>query len=283
MIGPTAVVSYPPAPMVDLGYLRLSVHGLFIVAGVLVGVWIATHGLRRAGGDGEQYHAVLGWALVAAIVGARYLTAPAAILAGEGLSALHPFSGNFSIMGGFAGGIVVGWWRLRSSSLRLLPTLDASSYGLALGTVVGRLGCLAIVEHLGPATTLPWGYGVRPGYRVAPQHTALECTVAGADGFCGVYHPVALYDLLGAGLLLGVLLLLAGAVRLRPGQLFAVWMAWYGLQRFLLDSLRYGTGDATVGPFTWNQLSGLAAGVAGIALLWRWGRLRAMTTSGRTA
>jgi prolipoprotein diacylglyceryltransferase len=57
---------------------------------------------------------------------------------------------------------------------------------------------------------------------------------------------------------------------MRTGQLFAVWMAWYGLQRFLLDFLR--VGDAEIGPISWNQLSGLVAGSVGIALVWGLGR-----------
>jgi prolipoprotein diacylglyceryltransferase len=49
-------------------------------------------------------------------------------------------------------------------------------------------------------------------------------------------------------------------------------MAWYGLQRFLLDFLR--VGDAAIGPISWNQLSGLVAGLFGIAMYWRLGRRR---------
>jgi prolipoprotein diacylglyceryltransferase len=80
---------------------------------------------------------------------------------------------------------------------------------------------------------------------------------------------VAAYDMIGAALLLGVLYLLARRVRLHYGQLFAVWVVWYGLQRFLLDALRFGQGDATLGVFTWNQLSGLAGSLLGIGLfLW---------------
>ena len=60
----------------------------------------------------------------------------------------------------------------------ILASLDMSSFGLALGTVVGRIGDLAIVEHLGKATTVRWGYGIRPDFDVAPQHDGLEC-VAG--------------------------------------------------------------------------------------------------------
>ena len=110
--------------------------------------------------------------------------------------------------------------------------------------------------------------------RQAPQHDALECTeaTAGIDGLCGVYHHVAAYDLLGAAVLLGVLYFIYRRFRLHYGQLFFIWVAWYGFQRFLLDFLRFGMGDAEIGPFTWNQISGLAAGIGGLVLFWYMGR-----------
>lgn len=263
-----AVISYPPITPIHLGPVHLSIHGVFIAVGFIAGAWLGTRHLRRAGGDVAKYQSVLSWALIGALLGARYLTAPAAILDGTGWAALSPLSGNFSILGGFAGGITVGLWRIRALRMPVLPTLDVSAHGLALGTVIGRLGCLAIVEHLGRATALPWGYGLKAGYDVAPAGNALECTVtqAGADGLCGVYQPVAAYDLIGAVILMAVLALLAKMTAMRPGQLFAVWMAWYGLQRFTIDFLR--VGDASVGPISWNQLSGLAAGLAGVVFFW---------------
>lgn len=173
-------------------------------------------------------------------------------------------------MGGFVGGIVGGLIRMRHVGLSIWPTLELSAFGLALGTVVGRIGDLAIVEHLGQATSAPWGYGIRPGYDVAPQHDVLECTQAAAsvDGFCGIYHHAAAYDMIGAAILLGVLLIAYRRVRLHYGQLFAIWVTWYGFQRLLLDSLRVGMGDAQIGSVTWNQVSGFVAGLGGIALFW---------------
>lgn len=269
-----AVISYPPIPIFEVGPLRLSLHGLFAALGFIAGAWIATRLLARRGYDTAKYQSVLSWALVGALLGARYFTAPAALFAGQGLAALNPVAGNFSIMGGFAGGILVGWYRMRKVGLAVLPILDWSTFGLALGTVVGRLGDIAIVEHLGRATTVPWGYGIKPGYDVAPQHDALECSVAqaGPDGLCGVYHHVAAYDLLGAAVLLGVLFVVVRRVRLHYGQLFSFWIIWYGLQRFVLDFLRFGNGDATIGPFTWNQVSGLAAAFGGAILFYWFGR-----------
>lgn len=284
-----AAISYPPIPLFDVGPLTLSLHGVFAAIGLMVGAWVATGEVRRRGLDTEAYQSALTWGLIGALIGARYLTTPAALFAGVPLlDALNPFGGNFSIMGGFVGGIVGGLLRMRKLGLPMLQTLDASSFGLALGTVVGRIGDLAIVEHLGRPTTAAWGYGVKPGFDLAPQHDILECTAAQAlpSGFCpvpnlgsiaagaqdGIYHHVAAYDLIGAGILLGVLYLVSRRFQLPVGRLFFLWVAWYGFQRFLLDSLRYGLGDATIGSFTWNQLSGLAAGVGGLVMMWAVGR-----------
>jgi prolipoprotein diacylglyceryltransferase len=274
-----ALISYPPLSPIHLGPIQLSIHGLFIALAIFAGAWLASQHLARAGGDGDKYQSVLSWALIGALIGARYLTAPAALLDGAGWSALDPLSGNFSILGGFTGGILVGMWRIRALGMPVLPTLDISTHGLALGTVIGRLGCIAIVEHLGRPTSLPWGYGLMAGYNVAPAHDSLECAVAqaGADGLCGVYQPVAAYDLIGASLLLVALAVLARRVPMRTGQLFSLWVAWYGLQRFLLDFLR--VGDAAIGPISWNQLSGLVAGLAGVALFIWLGRHRAAAES----
>jgi phosphatidylglycerol:prolipoprotein diacylglycerol transferase len=270
-----AVVSYPPIPIFDVGPIQLSLHGLFAAVGFLAGAWLASKELGKRGFDIQKYQSVLTWALVGALVGARYLTAPAAIIDGTPLlEALGPLSGSFSIMGGFAGGIVVGLIRMRQVGLSIWPTLDVSAFGLALGTVVGRIGDLAIVEHLGRATTAWWGYGIKPGYDVAPQHDALECTEAGvgADGLCGVYHHVAAYDMIGALVLLGLLYIVYRRVRLHYGQLFSIWVIWYGFQRLLLDGLRLGMGDAEIGSFTWNQVSGFSAGIGGVILFWYLGR-----------
>lgn len=270
-----AVITYPPIPIWEMGPLNLSLHGVFAAVGFGLGAWLATRELRKRGFDTLKYQSALTWGLFGALIGARYLTTPAALLDGVPLlDALRPLPGNFSIMGGFVGGIVGGVWRMRKLGLPVWPTLDVSAFGLALGTIVGRIGDLTIVEHLGRATSAWFGYGIKPGYDVAPQHDALECTIetAGVNGFCGVYHHVAFYDMIGAIALLGVLFYVYRRFRLHYGQLFWLWVVWYGAQRFVLDFLRFGMGDAEVGSFTWNQVSGAAAAVGGALLFWWFGK-----------
>lgn len=280
-----AFISYPPIPAWDLGPISLSLHGLFAAIGFLVGAWLATIRVRRSGLDSLKYQSVITWGLIGALIGARYLTAPAAIIEGVPiLDALHPIQGNFSMLGGFAGGISAGAWRMHRLGLPVLPTLDATAFGLALGAAVGRIGDLAIVEHLGRPTTVAWGYGVRPGYVLAPMHRSLQCAatdlasglcpVPGSPGLDGIYHHTAVYDMIGALLLLGVLFFVSRRYRLAGGQLLFLWMAWYGAQRgLIIDPLRAGTDtDAMIGPVTWNQLSGLVVAVVAVYVFLYLGR-----------
>ena len=270
-----AVISYPPIPIFEVGPLRLSLHGVFAGVGFIAGAYYGIRKYHERGFNVDGFQSALTWGLVGALLGARWLTLPAYwIENGFDIGEMVNIGGNYSILGGFAGGIGVGLWRAYRLGLKIWPTLDVSAFGLAIGTIVGRIGDLAIVEHLGGPTDFVLGYGIRPGYDVAPQHNRLECAVAQVGEFCGIYHHAALYDMIGAAILFGFLYWLShrSQMALRYGQLFAVWVSWYGFQRFLVDFTRLALdidGDRTLGALTWSQWSGITAGVVGLAgLIW---------------
>ena len=264
-------ISYPPIPIFEVGPLSLSLHGLFAAIGFLVGASLMTREAKRRGFDPDQVASMLMWGLVGAILGARLFTVPAQMFNdGYTLTDAIGLSGDFSILGGYAGGIIAGGFRMRRLGLRPAVFLDMAAAGLAVGAVVGRIGDLAIVEHLGSPTNFFLGYALKPGYNVSPQHNVLQ-RLCDSEGICGPYHPTALYDMIGAAALLGLLFYLhrSWAGR-RYGQLFAVWMIWYGFQRFLidftrLDAARDGTvSDSVMGPLTGSQWGGLAAAALGL-------------------
>lgn len=268
-----AAISYTPIPILELGPLNLSLHGVFAGLGFVAGAILMIREARRRGFDVEKVTSAITWGLVGSILGARLFTVPAHLGdAGYGIDDVFSLAGDYSILGGFAGGIILGVVRFRMLRMKILPHLDMAAAGLAIGAVVGRIGDLAIVEHLGSPTDFFLGYQVKAGYDLAPQHDALECL----EDICGTYHHSALYDMLGSALLLGAIFLLRRAWKTaRYGQLFAVWMTWYGLQRFVVDFSRLEaakdgtTADSVMGPFTGSQWGGLAAGLGGV-LLWLW-------------
>jgi prolipoprotein diacylglyceryltransferase len=276
-----AGISYTPIPIFELGPLNLSLHGLFAGVGFVAGAALMIREAQRRGFDADKITSVLTWALVASLLGARFFTVPAHIGdPGYGFSDAISIAGDYSILGGYAGGILGGAVRMRMLGLRIPVTLDMAAAGLALGAVVGRIGDLAIVEHLGSQTDFFLGFTVKPGYDLSPQHDILECSVSQAvNGICGTYHHTALYDMIGAALLLGVVIWLRRAWTSRHyGQLFALWVIWYGMQRFLIDFTRLGAAkigtvaDSVMGPFTGSQWGALGGAALGVLLFLRWSR-----------
>lgn len=272
-----ASISYPPIPIFELGPLNLSLHGLFAAVGFMAGAALMLREVRRRGYDVESATSVLTWGLVASILGARLFTVPAHFTdPGYGLANIIGLEGDFSILGGFAGGILGGVFRGRMLGLKMIAYLDMAAAGLAVGAWVGRIGDIAIVEHLGSATNFFLGYELKPGYDVSPQHDLLEVWCEQGTT-CGPYHHTGLYDLLGALVLWGALVWLRRVWTGRHyGQLFSVWMIWYGLQRFFIDFTRLGVAngdaegqiaDSVMGPFTGSQWGALGGAVLGVLLL----------------
>ncbi len=291
LAGMLAGISYPPIPIFELGPLNLSLHGLFAGIGFVVGAVLMVREARGRGFDTDKIASVLTWALVASVLGARFFTVPAHIGdPGYGLDDAISIAGDYSILGGYAGGILIGALRMRMLRLQVPVTLDLAAAGLAIGAVIGRIGDLAIVEHLGSTTDFFLGFTIKPGHDVSPQHDILECTTEQAiDGICGTYHHTALYDMIGAAVLLVVILWLQRVWKTRHyGQLFAFWAIWYGVQRFLIDFTRLGAArdgvvlndgtvveaiaDSVMGPFTGSQWGALAAAAIGVLLLLWWRR-----------
>jgi prolipoprotein diacylglyceryl transferase len=285
-----ASITYPPIPIFELGPINLSLHGLFAGLGFVAGAALMLREVRRRGFDTEGTTSVLTWALVTAMLGARFFTVPAHLGdPGYGADDIFALAGDFSILGGYAGGIIGGLIRFRMLKMPALPYLDAAAAGLAIGAVVGRIGDVAIVEHLGSSTNFFLGYLLEPGYEPSPQHSVLQ-DLCDTGTFCGPYHPTGLYDMIGAAVLLGVIFWLRRVwTTRRDGQLFAFWIVWYGLQRFLIDFARLtaardglvlpdGTvvdgviADGMMGMFTGSQWGALGAAFLGGVLMVYFGR-----------
>jgi prolipoprotein diacylglyceryltransferase len=101
--------------------------------------------------------------------------------------------------------------------------------------VVGRIGDIVVADHLGKTTDFFLGYkcppfGVETASPCAP--TAFTTRTPGA-----VVHQTALYDLLLAAVILGVLLWVARRQRF-DGAVVMVFGIAYGLARIVEDFLR---------------------------------------------
>ena len=117
---------------------------------------------------------------------------------------------------------------MRRYQLRIWTTADLFAPGIALGHVVGRLGCLLAGCCYGTPTTLPWAITFTNPLAAANVGTPLGVPL----------HPTQLYDA-GAELLILIVLLVTER-RGRPfaGRTFWLYMLLYAISRFVVEFYR---------------------------------------------
>lgn len=234
----------PEVFSVDLGGITFALrwYALAYIAGILIGWRIAVAALRRpalwgAGGaplTEEQLERFLTWSILGIILGGRigfalfyqpghYLTHP--------LDILKVWEGGMSFHGGFLGVVVAGVVFCRREGIAMLRMGDILAMAAPIGLMLGRLANFVNAELWGRPTTLPWAVAF-------PGEAAQTCP--GIIGLCG-RHPSQLYEAALEGALLAALILWLAFRRgwLRwPGRLMGLFIAGYGLARFLVEFVR---------------------------------------------
>jgi phosphatidylglycerol:prolipoprotein diacylglycerol transferase len=112
---------------------------------------------------------------------------------------------------------------------------DVFAPGIALGHVVGRLGCLFAGCCFGKPTTMPWGITFHSEFAAQNVGTTLGIPL----------HPTQLYEAGAELLILGLLLWTEKKGRPYAGRTFWSYMLLYGVSRFIIEIYR-GDSRGTV-------------------------------------
>jgi phosphatidylglycerol:prolipoprotein diacylglycerol transferase len=286
-----AVVSWPVLDRIRLGPLAISPHGIGIAVGYLLGSWWFLREGKKRGMAEEHLSALVMWALIGAIVGARGFFVLGHYSEFDGVGdMLAVWRGGISLIGGIVGAVIFGFPVARRRGYRFGQLMDAASIGLAFGIGIGRIGDLVIGDHLGKPTSFLLGFGYGGGslpgpWALEPNTTTWTATLedgsietiarSGARLFSGTgrlvaqgvgVHQTALYDMMIALGLFALLFWLNRRVR-REGVLIATFAIWYGMGRLITDFLRV---DKTWFGLTGSQWTALAAAVIAIVFLVKW-------------
>ncbi len=251
------------------GNLPIFSYGVMLGLALLAG-WFLT--LRLAPSAGLSKDTVANGFLVAALfalVGARLLYVLTNLDKFGTLGAmLNLRSGGYSLYGGLFGGIFGSWVCLRSHEISVLRWGDLVAPSLALGLVLGRIGCYLFGCDFGTrlredapgwlqrAGTFPkWtgatqdaGEGSEPYLRHRDRFrgTPDGMELAHRDVAFPV-HPTQIYEAL-AGLALLALVLYCRKHKPAQGRTFAILVFGYGLARYLIEFVRDDSDHVTLGP-----------------------------------
>lgn len=207
-------------------------YGFLIALGILLAMIYGFKKMKSVGIDPDRAtDAVIG-GLIGAILGARTYY----ILFNDGITFKEFFnfrSGGLAIYGGIIGAILVGGIIAKLRKLKLSALLDVVAPCFFIGQTVGRWGNFVNQEAFGTNTDLPWGMMSYSTMSYIAENDNLGGTVS---AYAPV-HPCFLYESLWC--ILGfVLLHFYMKHRKFDGEVFLMYIGWYGLGRFFIESLR---------------------------------------------
>jgi prolipoprotein diacylglyceryl transferase len=209
-------------PILNLGGLAIQTPGLFLLAGIWLGINLIERQARHMNLDGERINNLLFLAFVAGLLGARlayalrylqaYLQDPLGLFS-LNPSALAPFEG---LLIACLAALIYGQRR----RLQLWPTLDALTPGLALFAIFLGLAHFASGDAFGAPGQVPWTIELWGAQR----------------------HPSQIYEILAAALIL-ILIWRGRSLKAPAGTLFLGWLGLSAAARLFLEAFR---GDSLI-------------------------------------
>ena len=225
-----ASIPSPSSGSLHLGPLTLNAYGAMIALGVIVAVSVGGRRLEaRNAGTRDDMSAIAMWGVPAGVIGARiyHVITDWDRFSGDIGATIQIWKGGLGIWGGIFLGTIVGVAVARRRGLSPSAVLTAVAPGLAFAQAIGRWGNWFNQELFGRATSLPWALRVS-------DDTAVRAGFEAGTTF----HPTFLYEsLLCAALGFG-LIALDRRVPMKPGRLFAFYVAGYTAFRFFIEGLR---------------------------------------------
>lgn len=223
-------------PFLKIGTMQVPVYPITMILAVTAGFSVYLRNIRRAGVSSGQPLIIVAASLLGGVLGAKlpiWCLNLGAWMNGAPCSWREILSGR-TITGGLVGGMLAVWLVKRRLGIR-------TRYGnylapaIALGLVIGRVGCLLTGCCYGTPTHLPWGVNFGDGI---PR------------------HPTQAYEIL---FCLAAFIITQRVVhRVSPGRLLDGFFAAYFGLRFFEEFIRPGAWLAGLTLFQWICLAGLA-------------------------
>jgi phosphatidylglycerol:prolipoprotein diacylglycerol transferase len=257
-----------------IGDFSITTFGLMMVVSFIGGSWVTAKMLKRYGLPPGLIWDMLAWIAIVGIVGAKvyYLALHwEAVIANPRDQILS--REGLVWYGGLIGGVLAYYLQVRARKLPLAVMFDATAPALFLAIASGRIGCFLVGDDYGLYTDGPFGVAFPQGI---PPSTAGYLRSIGdsipasiSNATIVPVHPTQLYEVAIALVLFAVLWQL-GKRRLKPGRLFASFMALYAVERFLIEFVR-AKGDRFVFGLSTAQAVSIVLIIAASAL---WHRQR---------
>ncbi len=230
-------------------------YAIIIATGFLLAVFYGILRSREFKTNEDEIVGMLMFAVPLAIIFARlyYVVFNMEFYLDDPISILYIWEGGIAIYGAIIGAIIGMIIYCRIKKIETTRFLDIGALGLMIGQSIGRWGNFVNAEAYGGVTNLPWRMQI---------------------GTAAPVHPTFLYESLWNALGF-VLLHFYSKHRKFNGEVFALYVVWYGIGRAIIEGMRadslyfFGTGIRS------SQALGVITAILGIIyLIYRYKKLK---------
>lgn len=229
-------------------------YGIIITIGIVLALFFGVRHFTKVGLDYISCMDVVTAGCIGGIVGARayYVIFNWSQYAGDLKAILNIRQGGLAIYGGLIGAFLTGVIACKICEVRVLPMLDVCGAGFLLGQAIGRWGNFTNQEAFGCNTDCMFGMsGGRIQTWIMLNYESDELNPE------YMVHPCFLYESFWCLLGFIVLAYVLNHHRKFDGQIFLMYIGWYGLGRFFIEGLR--TDSLTAGASGTLRVSQLLA------------------------
>ena len=246
-------------------------YGVMIAVGFLLAMIYALRSAKRFGINSDRMIDVVLVSTLIAFVGARLyyvvFSDDRASYFANPISILEVWNGGLAIYGGilfaFITGIVMCRWR----KVNTLAMFDLASLGFLIGQGIGRWGNFFNQEAFGCNTNSIFGMsGGRIQEWITDQYpsTTYFANFGTALDASQPVHPCFLYESVWCLLGFVLLALFAKKIRRYDGQIFLIYICWYGAERAVVEGLR--TDSLVIGNVRVSQILAICCVVVSVIL-----------------
>ncbi len=215
----------------SLGPFEVHWYGIIIASGIILCYIIGRRYALKEGIDDEQVAEAIIVGVFTGIIGARlyYVFSRWDVYSGMPGEIFKTWHGGMAIHGGVLGAMlgIFLYTRFRKNcTFTFFQGFDIAALMLPLAQAIGRWGNFANHEAYGKPTDLPWKMYVPPKFRM-PGYESFE-----------FFHPTFLYE---SAWNVGVFFLLLWFYKKKRknfGEILALYMIFYSIARFFIESLR---------------------------------------------
>ena len=214
----------------DLGFITIKWYSFLMFVALLIGIFMVSKEAKRFKIDESYINNLVFWAIIFSFIGARlYYVAFNWEYYSVHMNEIYKvWQGGLAIHGAILFGALFIILYTKKYKVNTLKIFDIFAPALLLGQAIGRWGNFFNMEAHGPATTLTFLQNLN-----LPQFIIDGMNINGI-----YYHPTFLYESIWNIIGVIILLILRRQKYTKIGSITGVYLMWYSLGRFFIESLR---------------------------------------------